>query len=146
MMEGFDIIKDSDNLSYGHGYWLMDVFHFNKNQEMTPLLNKLCSFECGAKRENLEVLEAISEVDSIIDKDVTKIFDRGMDRPICMNFIINGEGHFILRLKKTTNLINKGEEIAVNKISKKISLFMDLVATTSRGRTKIINLPINLIL
>jgi hypothetical protein len=135
MMEGLDIVKDGDQSSYGYGYWLMDVFHFNRNQGMTPLLNKLYSFDCGAKSENLEVLEAISEVDSIIDKDVTKIFDRGMDRPICRDFIIDGEGHFILRLKKTTKLIYKGEEIAVNKISKKIPLFMDLVATRA-GKNK----------
>ncbi len=135
MMEGLDIVKDGDKLSYGPGYWLMDVFHFNKDQEMTPLLNKLYSFDCGAKSENLEVMEAISEVDSIIDKDVTKIFDRGMDRPICKDFIIENGGHFILRLKKTTKLIYKGEEITVNNISKKIPLFMDLVVTKS-GKNK----------
>jgi len=44
-------------------------------------------------------MEAIEEVDSIIDKDVTKIFDRGMNRPICRDFIIAGQSNFNLRLK-----------------------------------------------
>ena len=135
MMEGLDYVKDGDQKSIGLGYWLMDVVHFSKDHEMTPLLNKLYSFDHGAKSENKEIMEAIDEVGSVIDKDVTRIFDRGMDRPICRDFIIAGKGNFILRLKKTTKLIYKGEEIAVNKISRKIPLFMELVAT-KMGKNK----------
>ena len=80
-------------------------------------------------------METIEEVDSIIDKDITKIFDRGMDRPICRDFIIAGEGNFILRLKKTTKLIYNGTETPVNKISRKIPLFMRLAATKT-GKNK----------
>ncbi|NOR75761.1 MAG: transposase [Draconibacterium sp.] len=129
MMEGLDYVKDGDQASVGLGYWLMDVVHFSKDKEMTPLLNKLYSFDHGAKSENKEIMEAIEEVDTIIDKDVTKIFDRGMDRPICRDFIIAGQGNFNLRLKKTTKLIYKGEETPVNKISRKVPLFMELTAT-----------------
>jgi len=52
-----------------------------------------------------------------------------MDRPICREFIIAGQGNFNLRLKKTTKLIYKGEETPVNKISRKVPLFMELTAT-----------------
>ena len=135
MMEGLDYVKDGDQNSIGLGYWLMDVVHFSKDHEMTPLFNKLYSFDHGAKSENKEIMEAIEEVDSVIDKDVTRIFDRGMDRPICRDFIIARKSNFILRLKKTTKLIYKGEEMAVNKISRKIPLFMELVAT-KRGKNK----------
>ena len=72
MMEGLDYVKDGDQASIWLGYWLMDVVHFSKDGEMTPLLNKLYSFDHGAKSENKEIMEAIEEVDSIIDKDVTK--------------------------------------------------------------------------
>lgn len=129
MMEGLDYVKDGDKDSIGLGYWLMDVVHFSKDGEMTPLYNKLYSFDHGAKSENKEVLEAMDEIGAIIDKDVTKIFDRGMDRPICRDFIVANEGNFILRLMKTTKLIYKGEEVAVNKISRKVPLFMKLTAT-----------------
>ena len=128
-MDGLDYVKDGDKGTIGLGYWLMNVVHFGKDQEMTPLYNKLYSFDHGAKSENKEVLEAMEETGSIIDKNVTKIFDRGMDRPICRDFIIADEGHFNLRLKKTTKLIYKGEEVAVNKISRKVPLFMKLTAT-----------------
>ena len=88
MMEGLDYVKDGDKASFGLGYWLMDVVHFDKDQEMTPLFNKLYSFDHGAKSENKEIMEAIHEVDALIDKEVPKIFDRDMDSPICRNFII----------------------------------------------------------
>lgn len=129
MMEGLDFVKDGDKGPVGLGYWLLNAVHFSKTQEMTPLYNKLYSFDCGAKSENLEVIDAINEVNAIIDKNVTKIFDRGMDRPICRDFIIADEGNFNLRLKKTTKLIYKGDEMAVNKISRKVPLFMSLTAT-----------------
>jgi hypothetical protein len=129
MMDGLDYVKDGDKGTIGLGYWLMNVVHFSKDQEMTPLHNKLYSFDHGARSENKEVIEAMGEIDSIIDKNVTKIFDRGMDWPICRDFIIANEGNFNLRLKKTTKLIYKGEEMAVNKISRKVPLFMKLTAT-----------------
>ena len=135
-MEGLDYVKDGDKAFIGLGYWLMNVVHFSKDQEMTPLFNKLYSFDHGAKSENKEIMEAIEEVDAIIDKDVTKIFDRGMDRPICRDYIIAGQGNFNLRLKKTTKLIYKGKEIPVNKISRKIPLFMELAATKVKKNKK----------
>ena|GEM_PF-457572 len=136
MMEGLDYVKDGDKASVGLGYWLMNVVHFSKDQEMTPLFNKLYSFDHGAKSENKEIMEAIEEVDALIDKDVTKIFDRGMDRPICRDFIIAGQGNFNLRLKKTTKLIYKGEETPVNKISRKVPLFMELAAIKTKKNKK----------
>jgi hypothetical protein len=128
-MDGLDYVKDGDKGGIGLGYWLMDVVHFGKDQSMTPLINKLYSFDHGAKSENKEVIEAIEEVNSVIDKDVTHIFDRGMDRPICRDFIIKQDNNFILRLNAKTKLIYKGEELSVNKISRKVTLFMELSAT-----------------
>lgn len=128
-MEGLDFVKDGDKGSIGLGYWLMNAVHFSKDQELTPLYNKLYSYDCGAKSENMEVMEAIKEVNSAIDKEVTSIFDRGMDRPVCRDFIIENTDNFILRLNAKTKLGYKGEELAVNKISKNVPLFMKLHAT-----------------
>ena len=144
MMEGLDYLKDGDKGSLGLGYWLMDVVHFSKEHEMTPLLNKLYSFDHGAKSENKEIMEAINEVDSRIEKDVTKIFDRGMDRPICRDFIIAGEGYFILRLKKTTKMIYNGNEIPVNKISRRSPCLWNLLQQ-KRAKTKSTKLPLSVV-
>jgi hypothetical protein len=129
MMDGLDYVKDSDKGTIGLGYWLMNVVRFSKDQEMTPLYNKLYSFDYGAKSENKEVIEAMRETDLIIDKNVTKIFDYGIDRPVCRDLIIADEDNFNLRLKKTTKLVYKGEEMAVNKISSIVTLFMKLKHT-----------------
>lgn len=128
MMEGLDYVKDGDKGSIGLGYWLMDVVHFGRDGEMTPLYNKLYSFDCGARSENLEVKEAVSMVKESIDKKVKYIYDRGMDREILRDFIIGSGDGFILRLKKTTKLLYKGKETSVNAISKKLPLFMELWA------------------
>jgi hypothetical protein len=97
-MEGLAYVKDGDKGNIGLGYWLMDVVHFGKDQTMTPLINKLYSFDHGAKSENKEEIEAIEQVNSIIEEDVTYIFDRGIDRISCPDFIIEQDKNFILRL------------------------------------------------
>ena len=135
-MEGLDFVKDGDKGNIGYGYWLMNAIHFSKDQGLTPLYNKLYSYDCGAKSENMEVMEAIKEVNKAIDKDVTCIFDRGMDRPICRDFIVENTSNFILRLNSKTKLIYKGDELAANKISPKVPLFMKLYATRIRKSKK----------
>jgi hypothetical protein len=62
------------------------------------------------------------------------IFGRGMDSPICRDFIIEQDKNFILRLNAKTKLIYKEEELSVNSISKKIPLFMELSATRIQYR------------
>ena len=121
-MEGLDYVKDGDKGTIGLGYWLMNAMHFGRDGEMNPLYSKLYSYDHGAKSENKEVIEVVNEIQSVIDKSVTYIYDRGMDRPICRDFIVGQDTNFILRLKKTTKLLYKGEELAVNQISKKLPL------------------------
>ncbi len=127
-MEGLGFVKDGDKGTIGLGYWLMNAMHFGRDGEMTPLYNKLYSYDRGAKSENKEVMEVVNEIQSVVDKNVTFIYDRGMDRPICRDFIVGQDTNFILRQNKTTKLLYKGEELAVNQISKKLPLFMNLSA------------------
>lgn len=129
MMEGLDYVKDGDKGSIGLGYWLMDIVHFGKDGEMTPLVNKLYSFDHGAKSENLEVQEAVKTVQQNIEKRLNYIYDRGMDREILRDFIVGMDEDFILRLKKTTKLLYRGKELKVSDIAKKFPLFMELSAT-----------------
>lgn len=139
MMDGLDYVKDGDKDTIGLGYWLLNVIHFSKEHEITPLYNKLYSFDHGAKSENLEIKDAFDIVNSIVDKDVTRVFDRGMDRPICRDFIVADMTNFILRLKKTTKLLYKGEEMPVNKVSRKVPLIKTLtVVKTQKSKKKIL--------
>jgi hypothetical protein len=59
-----------------------------KTRNWHYIYNNLYSFVQGAKRENMEVLEAIKEVNTAIDKNVASICYRGMDRPVCRDFTI----------------------------------------------------------
>ncbi len=67
-MEGLDYVKDGDNDSIGLGYWLLDVVHFSKEQEKTPLYNKLYSSDCGAKSENLEIKDKTYDLWLVVTK------------------------------------------------------------------------------
>jgi hypothetical protein len=53
---------------------------------MTPLINKLYSFDHGAKSENKEVIEAIEQVNSIIEKNVTPHIWQGHGQPNLSGF------------------------------------------------------------
>lgn len=127
-MEGLDYVKDGSSNSIGLGYWLMDAMHISKEGSLTPLMNRLYSFNRGAKSENLEVISAVKNVKSAFDKKLTHLFDRGMDRPVCRDEIISQDDCFVLRMNAKTKLIFKGTETAVNKISKAVPLFMKLSA------------------
>lgn len=127
MMEGLAWVKDGDKNSIGLGYWLMNIVHFDKHGDITPLFNKLYSFDAGAKSQNLEVINAVKLIKKNIFKRVKYVYDRGIDNPILRKFIIHeSSDDFALRLNKTTKLIYKGQETAVNQISKKVPLFMKL--------------------
>ena len=127
MMEGLDWVRDGDKNTVGLGYWLINIIHFDKHGDITPLFNKLYSFDAGAKSQNLEIIEAVKLTKENICKRVKFVYDRGMDNPILRKFIIkNCEDDFALRLKKNTKLIYKGDELAVNEISKKVSLSLNL--------------------
>lgn len=136
MMEGLDYVKDGDKKTIGLGYWLMNIVHFGKDGEMTPLFNKLYSFDHGARSENLEVIEAVKTIRESIKKRLKYIYDRGMDRNILRDFVIKGIDDFILRLKKTTKLFYKGKEMSVNDIAKKLPLFMELSAVKVKKNKK----------
>jgi len=137
MMEGLDYVKDGDKNTIGLGYWLMNIVHFGKDSEMTPLYNKLYSFDHGARSENLEVIKAVETVKATISKSLKFIYDRGMDRDILRDFIIENNDEFILRLKKTTKLLYRGKEVSVNTISKKLPLFMELSAKKIKKSKKV---------
>lgn len=127
-MEGLDFVKDGDKGTVGLGYWLMNILHAGKQGELMPLFQKLYSFDCGSLSENKEVKQAIDAVKSVINKAVTWVFDRGMDRPILRDYIIENTPYFILRLMKTTKLIYRGKELSVGEISRKVVLGLELFA------------------
>ncbi len=128
MMEGLDFVKDGDTGKTGLGYWLMNVLVANKHKELTPLYNKLYSFDAGSLSENKEVMLAIEHITGIIDKIFTWVIDRGGDRGILKDYFIKHVRQFIIRLKRTTQLLFCGEKLNVKKIKNKIKFDIKLSA------------------
>ena len=136
-MEGLDYVHDGDKGGIGLGYWLMNTIYVD-DYTIIPLHNKLYSFDCGARSENLEVMESRTFIEEHINTELTWLYDRGMD--ILRDYIIPASGSFVLRLKKTTQLIYKGKAIKVAQLSKQIELTEKLTAVMAgRSKPKMVN-------
>lgn len=123
MMEGLAFVKDGDGEGTGLGYWLANVVGYNQSgAELIPLYSKLYSFEKGTKSENQEIIEAIETVRGTIKKAVTWVLDRGADRSILIDHLIEKGTHFIIRLTKKRKLFYNGKEMGVAEISRKVKL------------------------
>lgn len=129
MMEGLDLVKDGDTGKTGWGYWLMDVLLCNKHKELLPLYNKLYSFCAGSLSENKEVMLAIEHIRSTIEKVLMWVIDRGGDRGILKDYFVKNIQQFIIRLKRPTKLLFKGEAKSVKMIKNKIKFDVKLSAT-----------------
>lgn len=128
MMEGIDLVKDGDTGKTGWGYWLMNVILANKHKQLTPLYSKLYSFDAGSLSENKEVMLAIEHITSTIQKLFTWVIDRGGDRSILKDYFVKNIEQFIIRLKRNTHLIYKGQSLTVKEIKDKFKLDTELSA------------------
>ena len=128
MMEGLDFVKDGDTGKIGLGYWLMNVLVANKHKELTPLYNKLYSFNAGSLSENKEVMLAFEHITGIIGKTFTWVIDRGGDRGILKDYFIKHIEQFIIQLKRNTQLLFCDEKLNVKQIKNKIKFDVKLSA------------------
>jgi hypothetical protein len=128
MMEGLDLVKDGDTGKTGWGYWLMNVLLSNKHKELTPLYNKLYSFNAGSLSENKEVMQAVEQINSVIQKVFTWVIDRGGDRAILKDYFVKNIERFIIRLKRSTKFSFNGESQDVKTIKNKIKFDVKLSA------------------
>jgi hypothetical protein len=81
MMEGLARVHDGSTNSIGLGYWLMNIIRINQTgEQITPLYNKLYSFEVETQSENSEIPAGIFTVMKHVGKQLTWAIDRGGDR------------------------------------------------------------------
>ncbi len=128
MMEGLDFVKDGDTGKTGLGYWLMNVLLANKHKELTPLYNKLYSFNAGSLSENKEVMLAFEHITGIVGKVLTWVIDRGGDRGILKDYFVKYVEQFIIRLKRNTQLLFCGQKLNVKQIKNNVKFNVKLSA------------------
>jgi len=106
MMEGLARVHDGSTSSIGIGYWLMDIIGINRTgEQITPLYNKLYSFEAETQSENSEILEGIFTVIKHVCKQLTWVIDRGGDRTKLIVPLLRKRLNFIIRSLGKRNLI-----------------------------------------
>jgi len=76
----------------------MDIIGINRTgEQITPLYNKLYSFEVGTQSENSEILEGIFTVMKHVCKQLTWVIDRGGDRTKLIVPLLRKRLKFIIR-------------------------------------------------
>jgi len=119
-MEGLELVRDGDKKTIGLGYNVLNVNVVNSHNEIKPLYSKAYSFEVDAKSETNEIKFAVKFIKKFLKTMGIWVLDRGADNAILKDFFVEMVAQFIIRLKKSTKVNYKGEEIRVDKLANKI--------------------------
>lgn len=118
-MEGLEFVKNGDTGEIGLGYNVLNINAINSHKEITPLYSKAYSFEMGSLSSNHEIKCAVKAVDTHLQGKGCWVIDREADSEILKDFFTTQCTRCIIRLKRNTKLIYKGEPISVEQIAKK---------------------------
>jgi hypothetical protein len=123
MMEGLARVHDGSTNSIGLGYWLMNIIRINQTgEQITPLYNKLYSFEVETQSENSEIPAGIFTVMKHVGKQLTWAIDRGGDRTKLIVPLLRKRLKFIIRSLGKRKLIYRGKARSIKWISRKMNL------------------------
>ncbi len=106
-MEHLACIRDGSEKSLGNGYWTISVIGAEAGKtSLVPLYGSLYSQKSpDFQSENLEIRRAIHKVSKATEKKGIWVMDRGGDRDYIFDYLINNQLSFLIRLKKTRDLI-----------------------------------------
>ena len=134
-MEGLEFVKNGDTGEIGLGYNVLNINAINSHKEITPLYSKAYSFEMGALSSNHEIKCAVKDVDTYLQGKGCWVIDREADSGILKDFFTTHCTRCIIRLKRNTKLIYKGESMSVEKIAKK-AMFLCTQSVTKIKKDK----------
>jgi len=104
-LEGLDWVRDGDTGQVGPGfYWLNLMGVSADGTSLFPLMSRLYSFTRQAVSENTELLEAIEQTGQYLPDDICWLLDRGADRTVLFERLIEADREFIIRLKHNRRL------------------------------------------
>jgi len=111
-MEHLACVRDGSENTLANGYWTLSVVGAEvETTSVVPLYGSLYSQESpDFLSENLEIRQAIRKVSQATEKKGIWILDRGGDRDDIFDNLLNDRLSFIVRLKKTRDLISKRQK------------------------------------
>lgn len=136
-MEGLEYVRDGDKKTTSLGYNVLNVNVVNSYNEIKPLYSKAYSFEMGATSENKEIKYAVDFITNILGNIGIWVLDRGADRPILKDYFVAMLFPFIIRLKRNTKINYKGQDIRVDKLSKKLEFNQKKIVTKIKKNKRV---------
>src|SRR5690554_4349347 len=136
-MEGLEIVRDGDTGEFGLGYNFINVNAIDAEGDIKPLFSKAYSFEMGAYSWNNEIKKAVGLITEHFGERGTFVIDREADREILKDYFLNLPNSCIMRLRKNTSVLYKGQKLPVSKMVKKIHFDSEREVTKIRKNKKV---------
>lgn len=122
-MEGLKRVYDGSTKDNGPGYWLANILGVRRDgSRLYPLYSKLYSFDMDTISENREYMSAIELVSTFIRKQMIWVFDRGADRQILINYLLEHGKRFIIRMKGEGHLQYLNRVMPLKKVAQQVRL------------------------
>ncbi len=121
------------------GYWLNQISGYNPaSQETFPILLWVYStLESGFKSANTETIKIVEKLVEEIGDIGLWVIDRGYDAGKMLGFFLDKGLHFMVRMKKNRNIINKGKSENILEVGRKINRRVILGKNGRFGRSHV---------
>jgi hypothetical protein len=119
-MEGLGRVRDGSTGEYGNGYWTTNMIAVApKTKHPISVYSHLYSAaEEGFLSANEETYKGLDHVNRLVaEKQATFVMDRGYDNIEVMKKVLKQENNFIIRLKKTRNLLYQNKKYKVHDLA-----------------------------
>jgi len=142
-MEHLARVWDGSEKSLANGYWTISVLGAEVGKtSLVPLYGSLYSQRSpDFLSENLEIRRAIHRVSRATEKKGIWVLDRGGDRDAIFAYLLNAQLCFIVRLKKTRDLMSKGGKHPVLQLAMSCALpYAERIVKQEKGKETIYDL------
>jgi hypothetical protein len=142
-MENLARIRDGSEKILANGYWTLSVIGAEVGKtSLVPLYGSLYSQKSlYFQSENIEIRRAINRVSGATEKKGIWVLDRGGDREDIFDHLLNKQLSFLVRMKKTRDLIYKGGEHPILELAKTCPLpYAERIVKQEKGKEMIYDL------
>lgn len=142
-MENLARIRDGSEKVLANGYWTLSVIGAEVGKtSLVPLYGSLYSQKSlYFHSENIEIRRAIKRVSRATGKKGNWVMDRGGDRDYIFDYMLNNQLSFLIRLKKTRDLVYRGGEHPVLDLAATCPLpYAERIVKQEKGKETIYDL------
>lgn len=142
-MENLARIRDGSEKVLANGYWILSVIGAEVGKtSLVPLYGSLYSQRSlYFQSENLEIRRAIHSVSRATERRGIWVLDRGGDRDAIFDYLLNNQLLFIVRLKKTRDLMSKGRKHPILELARTCPLpYAERIVKQEKGKERIYDL------